>query len=69
MTGHLDAAQRVNWSNFPLGGPGANRAGVRWGNMVEMQRAELQGPARQRSQCRSAVDKIVHRHARWYGSG
>ena len=36
-----DAAQRINWSNFPLGGPGANQAGVRWGDMDEAQRAAL----------------------------
>ncbi|WP_161883663.1 DUF3500 domain-containing protein [Deinococcus alpinitundrae] len=36
-----DQTQRVNWSNFPLGGPGANRKGVRWGEMNPAQRAAL----------------------------
>lgn len=36
-----DAVQRVNWSNFPLGGPGANRKGVKLGDMTDLQRAAL----------------------------
>ena len=36
-----DQTQRVNWSNFPLGGPGANRQGVKWGDMDATQRAAL----------------------------
>jgi hypothetical protein len=38
-----DAAQRKNWSNFPLGGPGADRKGVKWGDMNEAQRKALIG--------------------------
>ncbi|GGR36518.1 DUF3500 domain-containing protein [Deinococcus ruber] len=36
-----DTTQRKNWSNFPLGGPGANRKGVRWGELNAAQRAAL----------------------------
>ncbi|WP_425144945.1 DUF3500 domain-containing protein [Deinococcus sp.] len=36
-----DSTQRKNWSNFPLGGPGANRKGVRWGELSATQRAAL----------------------------
>ncbi|WP_424952008.1 DUF3500 domain-containing protein [Deinococcus sp.] len=36
-----DATQRKNWSNFPLGGPGANRKGVKWGDLSAPQRAAL----------------------------
>ncbi|GGR17882.1 DUF3500 domain-containing protein [Deinococcus ruber] len=36
-----DDTQRKNWSNFPLGGPGANRKGVRWGELNAAQRAVL----------------------------
>ena len=36
-----DAVQRVNWSNFPLGGPGANRKGVKWGDMNDAQHTAL----------------------------
>jgi hypothetical protein len=39
--GFDDAAQRVNWSNFPLGGPGADRKGVKWGDMDDAQHAAL----------------------------
>jgi Protein of unknown function (DUF3500) len=36
-----DATQRANWSNFPLGGPGANRKGVRWADMTDVQHQAL----------------------------
>ncbi len=36
-----DVAQRTNWSNFPQGGAGVNRKGVRWGEMSETQRTAL----------------------------
>ena len=36
-----DDTQRKNWSNFPLGGPGANRLGLRWGEMTPAQRGAL----------------------------
>jgi Protein of unknown function (DUF3500) len=36
-----DSTQRKNWSNFPLGGPGADRKGVRWGELSAAQRAAL----------------------------
>ena len=36
-----DTAQRKNWSNFPLGGPGANRKGLRWGELSAAQRTAL----------------------------
>jgi Protein of unknown function (DUF3500) len=36
-----DTTQRVNWSNFPLGGPGADRKGVKWGDLNGAQRAAL----------------------------
>lgn len=36
-----DAAQKVNWTNFPEGGSDSPRAGVRWGNMTDEERAAL----------------------------
>ena len=36
-----DDTQRHNWSNFPLGGPGVNRQGVKWGDLDAEQRAAL----------------------------
>jgi hypothetical protein len=36
-----DAVQRVHWTNFPQGGPGADRAGVKWGDMTANQQAAL----------------------------
>ena len=34
-----NATQRTNWTNFPQGGPGANRVGVKWGDMTDAQHA------------------------------
>ncbi len=36
-----DATQRINWSNFPQGGPGALRLGMLWGDMDQTQRQAL----------------------------
>lgn len=36
-----DDAQRANWTNFPEGGSPSPRAGVRWGDLDETQRAAL----------------------------
>lgn len=36
-----DNTQRKNWSNFPQGGAGVNRKGVRWGELTPTQRTAL----------------------------
>ena len=36
-----DAVQRVNWSNFPLGGPGANRLELKCGDMTDIQKEAI----------------------------
>jgi len=36
-----DTTQRKNWSNFPQGGAGVNRKGVRWGDLNLTQRTAL----------------------------